>query len=123
MLGERLNTGFEDGKFHLPAGHLDPGESAVAAVVRESKEELGITIDPEDVRLALVMHQKSGNGRIGLFFVPSGWQGTPYNAEPHKCRSLQWFGTSELPNNTVRYAKAAIDQIERGQNFVAFGWD
>ena len=31
----RHNTGFEDGLFGLPAGHLNPGEGVVAAAVRE----------------------------------------------------------------------------------------
>lgn len=31
----RHNTGFQDGLFGLPAGHLNPGEGVVAAAVRE----------------------------------------------------------------------------------------
>ena len=35
LLSQRLNTGFKDGMFGLPAGHLNPGEGVVAAAVRE----------------------------------------------------------------------------------------
>jgi hypothetical protein len=42
LFGRRQNTGFEDGAWHLPSGHLEAGESVVAALVREAKEEIGI---------------------------------------------------------------------------------
>jgi hypothetical protein len=35
LLSKRLNTGFKDGLFGLPGGHLNPGESPIAAAVRE----------------------------------------------------------------------------------------
>ena len=35
LLSKRLNTGFKDGLFGIPAGHLNPGEGVVAAAVRE----------------------------------------------------------------------------------------
>ncbi|MFC4587328.1 NUDIX domain-containing protein [Sphaerisporangium corydalis] len=27
LLGRRRNTGFHDGDWHLPSGHIEPGES------------------------------------------------------------------------------------------------
>jgi 8-oxo-dGTP pyrophosphatase MutT (NUDIX family) len=50
LLGRRCNTGFADGLYSLPAGHLELGESVLSAAVREAREELGITIDLVDVR-------------------------------------------------------------------------
>ncbi|MFI9531608.1 NUDIX domain-containing protein [Nocardia fusca] len=47
---------YEDGAYHLPSGHLEAGESVVAALVREAKEEIGVTIDPAGVGFAHVMH-------------------------------------------------------------------
>ena len=36
------------GKWHLPGGHLEPGETAVRALTREWVEELGINIVPRE---------------------------------------------------------------------------
>ena len=41
LFGRRQNTGFEDGAWHVPSGHLEAGESVVQALIREAKEEIG----------------------------------------------------------------------------------
>jgi 8-oxo-dGTP diphosphatase len=42
LFGRRQNTGFEDGTWHVPAGHLEAGESVVQALIREAKEEVDV---------------------------------------------------------------------------------
>ncbi len=44
LLSKRLNTGFKDRLFGLPGGHLNPGESPIAAAVREVRRALGATV-------------------------------------------------------------------------------
>ena len=40
LLMKRCNTGYEDGKYALPAGHIEEGESLKTAMVRETSEEI-----------------------------------------------------------------------------------
>ena len=60
--------------YALPGGHVEPGESFVNAVVREMKEETGLTvIDP---RLAGVKQFPIENGRyVVLLFKATRWSG------------------------------------------------
>jgi 8-oxo-dGTP pyrophosphatase MutT (NUDIX family) len=122
LLGQRQNTGFGDGSFHLPAGHLEQGETIINALLRESLEELGITIRPEDVHLALVLHQKSNEGRLGLFFAVRRWEGAIQNMEPNKCQKLVWFDLDNLPENMIPYARYAIQQYRTGSMLALYGW-
>jgi 8-oxo-dGTP pyrophosphatase MutT (NUDIX family) len=121
LLGLRRNTGFSDGLYHLPAGHLEDDETVTAGAIREAREELGIEIDPADLHLVHVMHQREG--RMSLFFEVGKWSGDLVNAEPHKCESLDWIAVDSLPQNMVAYAAAALRSIGNGENIGAFGWD
>src|SRR3954471_19178056 len=87
LLLERQGTGYCDGMLHLPSGHLDEGETLAHGAAREAHEEVGIRIDPGELRLATVVHhrQRADLARIGMFFATNRWDGEPYNAEPHKC--------------------------------------
>ena len=44
FLIKRYNTGWKDGDYTLPSGHLEPNETIQSAMIREAKEEVGITI-------------------------------------------------------------------------------
>src|SRR5579875_3891781 len=79
LLGLRCNTGYADGEFHLPAGHLEPKESITAAAVREAQEELGITIRESDLQLVHTMHRCAPVDRLSLFFTAPTWGGKPRN--------------------------------------------
>ena len=121
LFGLRRNTGFSDGMYHLPAGHLEDEETISAGAIREAKEELGIDIDPVDLHLVHVMHQRSG--RLSLFFEVRKWSGDLANAEPDKCAALDWIPIDHLPNNMVTYAAVALQLIRNGENVGTYGWD
>lgn len=129
LLARRFNTGYEDGKFSLPAGHLDGDEPMTVALSREAKEELGIEVDPKDLSLVHVMHHRSevanstDDERVDFYFTASKYRGEPVIAEPDKCDALEWHSISRLPVNMVRRVRLALEGISRNDFLSEVGWN
>ena len=122
LFGQRQKTGYEDGAWHLPSGHLEAGESVVAALIREAEEEIGVVIDEHEVEFCHVMHNSSSGGRVAFFFVVRRWTGEPENREPDKCSGLRWFPLGALPEQLIPYCRAALESISVNDCFSSFGW-
>ncbi|QLY30401.1 NUDIX domain-containing protein [Nocardia huaxiensis] len=122
LFGQRQNTGFEDGAWHLPSGHLEADESVIDAVIREAEEEIGVAIKQESVQFSHVMHNSSSSGRMAFFFTVRSWEGEPTNREPDKCSALAWFAPDALPDHMIDYCRAAMGHIANGTPFSVYGW-
>src|SRR5579864_2093242 len=103
LLLRRFQTGYEDGKYSVVAGHLEGDEEIVAAMAREAQEEVSIHIQPEQLKVIGVMHRKAMDERVDFFLVADRWEGEIVNAEPTKCDDVAWFYLDKLPVNTILY--------------------
>lgn len=122
LLLKRRNTGFKDGEFGLPAGHVDGGETLVEAMQKEAREEVGIELKAENLRLVHVVHRHCGDHeRLDFFFECRRWDGEPMNCEEGKCEELRWVSLDDLPDNTIDYYRQAFECIKRGEMFSEFG--
>ncbi len=122
LLLRRFNTGYEDGKYSVCAGHIDGNEVYFKAMIREAKEEIGITIDKKDLKTIQVMHRKSSEERIDYFFLCEEWSGEVKNMELEKCDELKWFSLNDLPSNIIPYVAYAIKEYMNQKPFTDFGW-
>lgn len=117
LLLQRQGSGYFDGWYALPAGHVEAEELPIKALIRETKEEIGITIKPENITLVHLMyrprHDETGE-RVDIFFTTNIWSGEITNKEPHKCGDLRWFSQTEMPENIVPYVKSVLGAIEQG---------
>jgi mutator protein MutT len=112
LLSRRHNTGYFDGHYSFPAGHLDGNETLKQAMVREAKEEIGVFLNPADLGLVHTMNRKiSDNERVDFFFTVRQWEGEPRIMEFNKCDDLSWFEFDNLPKNIIPYIKQAIDSF------------
>ena len=112
LLQRRFNTGYEDGLYSLPAGHVEDKESFLEAAVREAKEELGIELRHENLSVVHVTHRKCNDGdRVDVFATATIWENEPTIMEATKCDALQWFNLNDLPREISPYNKLAIQKI------------
>jgi 8-oxo-dGTP diphosphatase len=127
LLALRQNTGYADGMWNLPSGKAEAGESAVAAVIREAHEELGIQLTEDELSFAATVHCRNtaADTRIGLFFQATAKDApadTPFNAEPHKCAKIAWYPMTMLPAITMPYSALGVSLYQRGAHFGTTGW-
>ena len=106
----RQNTGYQDGKFGLPAGHLEPGELITEALAREVKEEIGVDIDIPSVRFVHAAHRPE-NSYVDFFFEVPKWVGEVTSIESEKCSELSWHDPLKLPENTIPFVRLVINDI------------
>lgn len=124
LLLKRQNTGFKDGEYGLPAGHVDGGEDLYTAMQREAKEEVGVNIEKEDLHFVHVMHRNCGDHeRIDVFFECCKWKGDVTNCEPEKCSELKWYSRSELPEDFIDYYRRCFEHVDNGSCFSHFGFE
>lgn len=114
LLMKRMNSGYCDGMYSLPAGHLDGGETAKSGMAREANEELGISFEDieKDLNFYHVIHRLNKgipfDERIDLFFTANKWIGTPKNMEKSKCDNIEWFPIDNLPINLIPNVRHVI---------------
>lgn len=118
LLGRRFNTGWQDGNYGLPSGHLEENETMIGALLREAKEETGVDIKSEDTKFVHVMHRKSIY--IDFFFTAQNWTGDPKVMEEDKCDDMHWFPLNDLPKNIVPSVKFALENYQKSLPFSEF---
>lgn len=131
LLIRRANTGYHDGEYSLPAGHVGGtdergNEPAIMAACREAKEEVGVIVSPQGLRLVHTMHRKSTDPepheRIDLYFEASKWHGKLRNAEPNKCDKLRWVLMNDLPRNMVPEVRQALSMVAKHDPYSEFNF-
>ncbi|SOC55437.1 dihydrofolate reductase [Ornithinimicrobium cerasi] len=119
LLQLRSGTGYMDGRWaHGAAGHVELGESALAAAAREAAEELGVGVDPADLGHVATVHRtvavhRPSEERVDLFVSTRRWSGEPSPLEPGKVAELRWWPLTALPDDVVPHERAALDVLVR----------
>ena len=118
LLLRRANTGYMDGKYSVPAGHLDGDELAKEAMIREAYEEVGIQLTKNDLQLVHVAHRLSrgeiAQERVDFFFQADKWQGDVVNNEPEKSDDVRWCKLDNLPSEMLPFVRKVIQDVQNG---------
>ena len=116
LLARRCNTGYEDGNYSVPSGHVEEGELPTAALIREVKEEIGIDVLISDIHMVHILYRakkdKTGD-RVDFFFTTDKWKGKIRNMEPDKCDDLKWTKLNVLPENMSPHVRRVLGCVEK----------
>lgn len=111
------------GFYSFPGGHVDGNETIREALARESFEELGIIISPEDLKFVHVVHRKNINSEyVTFYFSATNWIGVPVNKEPDKHEHMGWFEIDEIPENVIYVRHALMCYKTNIGQYIEEGW-
>jgi 8-oxo-dGTP pyrophosphatase MutT (NUDIX family) len=118
-LHRRQNTGYQDGKWDIAgSGHVDEGETAMDAVVRECGEELGITVKQTDLTFAHLSHRLAKDRTYyDIYFAVGDYSGVPTIMEPDKCSELAWFPLDDLPGDMIECRRQDVQNFLNNQPY------
>jgi 8-oxo-dGTP diphosphatase len=123
LLTRRANTGYFDGSYECPSGHIDGKETVRQSAIREAMEEIGVAISLEDLSVVHVTHRYGEkNERFEFYLLVKKWTGEPMLKEPEECDDLQWFSLDSLPENMVPKTKSGIEEYLKGNIYSEYDW-
>jgi len=114
LMLRRYKTGWMDGFYDLPAGHLEEQERLEVGAARELMEETSLSVKPEDLKLVHVyqnFHQPA-SPHFGFIFLAKAWSGTPKLMEVDKSDDLDFFPLDKLPPKTTPYVRYALGKLD-----------
>lgn len=119
----RENTGWMDGYYGLPSGKVEWSEPFSSGAIREALEEVGVTIEPQNLHHAITIHRHSEDTDwVDIYFEVDTWEGKVVNAEPHMHSELAWLDLNDLPENIIPAVRYALEQIKLGRPYAEYGW-
>lgn len=124
LIDRHTHTGYHDGEFGLPGGHIEPGEPASGAAIRLALEQVGIKLRLAELRLAHVMHRSSNSGtkadNIDFYFLVQNFPGEAIDRMPQKFDTLEWVAWNRLPSNTIPEVRYALECVKEDKIYSEF---
>ncbi|MEU1477184.1 NUDIX domain-containing protein [Streptomyces sp. NPDC005760] len=127
LLQRSQNAKFAQGMWDLPVGKSEPGEPITETAVRELYEETGLTVKPEALKVAHIIHGAWGveapNGFLTVVFATHEWTGEPENREPRKHDQVCWVDVEAVPKEFLDTTVRAVHRyFEDGPQVSLDGW-
>lgn len=119
----RTNTDWMNDHYGLPAGKVEKGETYTQAAIREAKEEVGITLTPDQVKPVLTWQRHHDDTDwADVIFEATNWNGELYNAEPEVHGEVAWFSLDALPENVIPELRKMFTAFSEGVHLLETGW-
>lgn len=111
------------GRFSLIGGNVEENEFAREALAREAREEAGIHVEPQELRLVHVLHRhklKKDETLLVLYFRAGRFHGEPASLEPKKFKDVRWLPVNNLPKEVSKATLHVLQGMLRGEIYSEF---
>lgn len=100
----------ERGLWEFPGGAVEFGETLHNALIREIREEYGITIAVGDL-LTVTDHILPAEKQhwVSPSFICRIAQGEPTICEPEKCAAIGWFALDAIPSDLTQVTRHDLE--------------
>lgn len=107
--------------WHLPGGGVEKGETTLCAAIKEAREEAGLIIAPENMKLVSI-HANFANfkGDHVLVYHTKHWEVEETN-RAHEIAECRFFAIDELPQDTTKGTLCRIKEA-LGQDKISTNW-
>ena len=119
LFQKRSNTGFRDGLYQLPSGHMEGRETMKEAMIRELAEELNIHVLENDLTIAHISHTVAGDRvYFNIYMEVSHYTGEITNCETDKCSEISFHSMEEIVGKPeFQYEVETLEKIFQGEKF------
>ncbi len=128
LLLQERKGGFLDGYYSPVSGHVDKAEGVVDALIREAKEEAGIILEKESLKINVIAHlldapYKGSRADIMNYFIfTDTYKGIIENKEPNKTKSLDFYDLKALPDKLMGHIFEVLKAYKRGDNYIVINY-
>ena len=103
----------------FPGGKLDDGELFREAAIRETREEIGIIVNPADIKQEVMVAHRTITGVKTIYIGQVEiYENSPAILESDLATDLAWFPITELPSPMIPIHQAALDAIEKWIGYI-----
>lgn len=119
LFQKRQNTGFRDGMYQLPCGHVENKETLKYAMIRELEEELWIQTHEDDLKILHMAHTFSvWRDYFNIYIEISKYSWILKNLEPEKCSQIVFKKFEDIKNDErFQYEVETLEKIFTWEKF------
>jgi len=112
--------------YDVPSGHIEEGETPLVGAIRETREEVDLSVF--NISFSSVLHRVDKNpgencsdeDYIDFFFSTRDFCGEMKIMEPDKCTELQFVDINNLPENMLPQVEIALrNELGKGDKCLA----
>lgn len=108
-----VRHGYREG-WHFPGGGVELGETVLAAISREVREETGVVLESEPRLFGLYSHFDEFPGDHIALFVAERWSQPHVPPANREIVERRFFSLSAVPDATTRGTRRRLEEVFSG---------